>query len=125
MAELINDENLSLEISTNAAISLSLIFVSSRDEDVINTILTSLMIFGEKTLENPMALFFSVALGIQFLGEQDKCETVLETLDSIEKPLSKLAKVVVESCAYIGSGNILKINEFMSKLNKKIDPEDD
>lgn len=36
-----------------------------------------------------------------------------------------MAKVVVESCAYIGSGNILKINEFMSKLNKKVDPEDE
>ena len=50
---------------------------------------------------------------------------MLETLDSIEKPIAKLAKVVVESCAYISSGNILKINEFMSKLNTKIDPKDD
>jgi 26S proteasome regulatory subunit N1 len=34
-------------------------------------------------------------------------------LDAIEHPLAKYAKVCVQACAYIGSGNVLKIQEFL------------
>lgn len=47
LAEIINDENLPVETSACAAISLGLNFVGQMDEDSINTILSSLMAFNE------------------------------------------------------------------------------
>lgn len=69
LAEIINDENMQIEVCANAALSLSLIFVAQKDEDVINTLLSTLMMFSSETLNNPMAKFFGVALGLNFLGE--------------------------------------------------------
>lgn len=50
LAEIINDENLPVEVSACAALSLGLNFVGRKDEDSINTILSSLMAFEESTL---------------------------------------------------------------------------
>lgn len=80
LAEIINDENLPIEVSANAALSLSLIFVAQRNEDVINTILSSLMIFSPTSLNNKCAKFFGIALALNFLGEQNSIDAVKETL---------------------------------------------
>lgn len=69
LAEIINDENLPIEVCSNAALSLSLIFVAQKDEDVINTILSSLMMFSPDTLNANIANLMGVALAINFLGE--------------------------------------------------------
>ncbi len=125
LAELINDENLPIEVCVNAALSLSLIFVSNCDEDIINTILTSMMVFSKETLDKPIAKFFGVALAINFLGRQNKCEATLEALDAIEHPIASYAKIAVEVCAYIGSGNVLKIQEYLDKATKHFKEEND
>lgn len=121
LAELINDENLQIETSVSAALSLSLIFVSECDEDVINTILTSMMIFGKESLDKNFAKFFGVALAINFLGRQEQSETCIEALQSIEHPIAKYAAIAVETCAYIGSGNVLLIQKYMQKATKHYD----
>lgn len=45
LAEIINDENLAVDVSATAALSLGLNYVGQKDEDSINTILSSLMAF--------------------------------------------------------------------------------
>jgi 26S proteasome regulatory subunit N1 len=115
---IINDENLSIDVCGCAALSLALIFVADCDADVSNTILTSLMAFSKETLDKPFAKFLSVALGLNFLGQQSKSEAVLEALQSIEHPIGKFSELVVEICAYIGSGNVLKIQEYMQRASK-------
>ena len=47
LAMLINDENLPVEVSATASLGLGLNYVGQMDEDSINTILSSLMMFGE------------------------------------------------------------------------------
>ena len=46
LPEIINNENLPLEVSANAALALGLSFLKSEDEDIINVLLTSLLSFG-------------------------------------------------------------------------------
>ena len=121
----INDDTVGLEVSVNAALALSLIFISDGDEDLINTILTSLMTFPKQALDKPFAKFFGVALAINFLGQQDKCNTILEALDAVEHPIAKQIKLCVEVCAYIGSGNVLKVQEYMERATKQTDKEDE
>lgn len=99
MSEIVNDENLPVEVSACAALSLGLNFVGMKDEDSINTILSSLMAFGTETLNKKMARFYGVALGLLFLGEGQEAETLMETLDSVEHPIGKYCKSVVETCS--------------------------
>ena len=49
------------------------------------------------------------------MGRQSKCEPALETLKSVEHPIARFCEVMVEGMAYIGSGNVLKIQEFLQK----------
>jgi 26S proteasome regulatory subunit N1 len=115
---LINDENLPIEVSGCAALSLALVFIADCDEDVSNTVLTSLMAFSKESLDKPFAKFFTVALGLNFLGQQKRSEAVLEAVQSIEHPIGKFSELVIEICAYIGSGNVLKIQEYMQRASK-------
>lgn len=72
----INDQNLPIEVCACSALASSLVFVSDCDEDVSNSILTSLMEFTDDNLNKPMALMFGVALGLNFLGQQGRCSAV-------------------------------------------------
>lgn len=53
------------------------------------------------------------------MGQQSKCEPTLEMLGLCEHPIKKYFELTVESLAYIGSGNVLKVqkmsNEFASE----------
>lgn len=46
-----------------------------------------------------MARFYGVALGLLFLGQGQAAETLMETLDSVEHPIGKYSKMVVEVCS--------------------------
>ena len=96
-------------MNVNAAIAQSLVYVGAKDEDTINSIMTSLMIFPKERMDKEESILFGVALALNFLGKQEDCETVLEALDGVEHPNASHFKIIVESAAYIGSGNVLKI----------------
>jgi len=105
----------STTISTNTALALGLITVGKMNEDVINSILGTLMGRTEIQLNESMSKMYGVALGLCYLGRQSKCEPALETLKSVEHPIARFCEVMVEGMAYIGSGNVLKIQEFLQK----------
>lgn len=65
---IINDQNLPMETCVCAALSAALVHISDCDEDVSNSILTSLMEFTEENLNKPIAKLFGVAIGLNFLG---------------------------------------------------------
>jgi len=116
---LITNEGLGMDVCGLASLSLSLIFAGSCDEDVSNSVLTSLMAFSEPSLNHPFAKFFSLALGINFLGQQQKSDAVREALMSIEHAIGKFSIAVVEALSFSGSGNILKIQEYMQRISKE------
>lgn len=113
LCPIVLDEEVGVDTAAFSAVSLGLIFVSRCDEEVVNTILTSLMSRSEIELSQPIAKFFAVGLALTYLGQQEKCEAAIETLMAIEHPISEYAQVCVQAAAYIGSGNVLKIQEFL------------
>lgn len=119
LEQLINNETLPIETCVCAALSQALINVADCDEDVSNSILTSLMVFQTSTLDKPFAKFLAVALGINFLGQLNKSEAVAEALMSVEHPIGAYAQLVVEICSYIGTGNVLKIQSYMQRAAKE------
>jgi 26S proteasome regulatory subunit N1 len=62
-------EESSIEISAMAALTCGFTYVGSGDGEISNTILQSLMEWEEKDLDSEWAIFYSVALGLIFMGE--------------------------------------------------------
>jgi len=115
LTRIVTDLGIGPDTAGFAALSLGLIFVSKCDEDAINTILTVLMERPASELSQSTARFFAIGLALLFLGQQEKCDVTLETLQAIEHPLARFAEVCVQAAAYVGSGNVLKIQEFLQK----------
>lgn len=112
-------DSLPVEQSAFAALSLGLVYVGKCDDGIANAIMQTLMERKEEHLNSHWAKLFGVGLGLLFMGQQAKCEPVMETLSFIEHPIKKYFEIIVESMAYTGSGNVLKVqkmaNEFASE----------
>ena len=108
---IIIDTNYSVESSAFAALSLGLIFVGKCNEDVGNAIYQTLIERPENQLNMTVCRYFGVALGLLFLGKQEKCEAILEATRTITHPIGKYIEVCIEGCAYVGSGNVLKVQQ--------------
>jgi 26S proteasome regulatory subunit N1 len=68
----------------------------------------------EKDLENPFTRMFALGLGLLYLGQQDLAEgTLLATSVIPSKQFSEFLNLVVETCAYAGSGNVLRVQKLL------------
>lgn len=47
------------------------------------------------------------------MGQMNKCEATLEALGIIEHPIKKFIEIMIISTAYIGSGNVLKVQHMV------------
>ena len=63
----------------------------------------------ESFLNQSIAKLFGMALALLFIGKQEKCEATIEALGIVQHPISKYSEVAIESLAYIGTGNVLKV----------------
>lgn len=69
----------------------------------------------DNQLDLSVAKYFSIALGLLFLSQQETCEASLEAVKVISHPLGKFTEICVEGCAYVGSGNVLKVQEMFHR----------
>merc|ERR1712183_55788 len=67
----------------------------------------------ESELKDSQSRFFALAIGLLFLGKQDAVDATIELLETIPEPFKGFAVTLVEACAYAGTGNVLKIQEFL------------
>ena len=65
-----------------------------------------------------MARYFGLALGLIYFGQQDKCEAILETVKLVEPKFGKFVEILIEACAYAGTGNVLKIQKMLHECAK-------
>lgn len=107
------DTSLPLEESAYAALSLGLSFVGQCNEEVAGAIIQTLMERTEDQLNQPAAKYFGIGLALLYMGQQNKCEPTLETIGMIEHPIKKFMEVMITSTAYVGSGNVLKVQNMI------------
>eukprot|EP01017_Pseudomicrothorax_dubius_P046408 TRINITY_DN8170_c0_g2_i4.p1 TRINITY_DN8170_c0_g2~~TRINITY_DN8170_c0_g2_i4.p1 ORF type:complete len:750 (-),score=243.54 TRINITY_DN8170_c0_g2_i4:172-2421(-) len=113
LTPLVIDPNLSVELSAFAALSIGLIFVGRCHEDAANSILQTLSERPENQLNMTISRYFSVGLSLLFLGQQDNCEAIIDALGIINHPIKKYTETLVEACAFVGSGNVLKVQKML------------
>lgn len=101
-----------LEVSL-AGLALGMIFVGKCDDAVGGTLVQRLMESVDEELNHSHARFLCLGLGLLYLGQMEKAEAMMEAVRTIEHPISKYALLTLETAAYAGSGNVLKVQEML------------
>ncbi|KAJ6489805.1 26S proteasome regulatory subunit RPN1 [Mycena sanguinolenta] len=100
-------DDVSMEIASLATLALGFIFVRSENGEITGTILQTLMEKAERSatgLDEKWAQYMALGLGLLYLSLQGVSDTTIETLKAIEHPISKTAQIIVEACAFAGTG---------------------
>jgi len=117
------------------AIALGMIFVGSQNDEIMISIFQLLEELEAEELENDScSLFYALCLGLLYFQSEDEYETCLEIIAVVQEKAPKLHKtitVVVEACAFAGTGNVLQIQKLLNvcgehpdKPEKKKDDEE-
>ncbi len=114
-----------MEVSALAALALGFIFVGQCNDDVSGAILDALMSRSETDLNSSMVLFMALGLGLLYVGKGESTEAILEALQVIEHPVSKSVELTVLTLAYIGSGNVLQIQNLLKVIGEHLEGADE
>jgi len=111
------------EISLSA-LSLGFVHVGNCDEDVGTMLMSKLMEMNDTQLDDNMSRFLCLGLGLLYLGRTERCEAMLEAVKTIEHNRGKFAQIVLEACAYAGTGNVLQIQQMLRVCAEHISEPD-
>lgn len=103
-----------------AGLALGMIFVGSCDDNVGGTLVQRLMEATEDELGHSHARFLCLGLALLFLGQMEKADAMIEALRTIEHSISKYAVLMLETAAYAGSGNVLKVQEMLHQCTEHL-----
>jgi len=71
-----------------------------------------------------IARYFAVALGLLFLGKGETCEAILEIVKTLNHPIKNYIEVTIQSCAYVGTGNVLKVQKMINYCVEHLEEKD-
>ena len=105
----------SLSLAAVSAISLGLAYVGSGDVDVAHSLVERLMGLSEEEMATSHARLISLALGLIFMGKQGDAtlDIMNEVLKTIDPKIGRFALLVVEGCAFAGSGDVLAVQRML------------
>lgn len=106
-----------------AGLALGMIFVGKCDDTVGGTIVQRLMEASKEELDHSHSRFLCLGLALLFLGQMEKADAMIEALRTIEHKISKYAVLLLETCAYAGSGNVLKVQEMLHQCAEHLTEE--
>ncbi|WEJ96040.1 proteasome regulatory particle base subunit [Yamadazyma tenuis] len=122
---LVSDLDISVEVSSLSALALGHVFVGTCNGDITSTILQTLLERDFTQLTNKFITLMALGLGLLYMGKTEQVEDVLGTIDAIEHPISKTLKVLVNICAYAGTGNVLQIQSLLQMCTSRPKEETD
>ncbi|KAG0140497.1 hypothetical protein CROQUDRAFT_665118 [Cronartium quercuum f. sp. fusiforme G11] len=112
----VEDLSISIEISSIAALALGFIFVGSGHGDIARTILQAMMERDHEQLNSKWSRYLGLGLALLYLGQQDSTDSadaIIETLKAVDHAVGKQTLVILESCLFAGTGNVLKIQSML------------
>ncbi|RWS10820.1 26S proteasome non-ATPase regulatory subunit 2-like protein [Dinothrombium tinctorium] len=115
--------NGNLVIYSTAALSCGLVALGSANKQLLRILFHALLELDIHCLNienNFNCWFILLAMGFCFFGRSDKASAIITLLYKIpNKILREMAKVLIAACVYFGSGNMLKIQEFLQICAQK------
>lgn len=114
ISPIILDSSNTVELQAIAALAIGIIYTGTCDEDAAQSILQALMEKDDKDLEHSFTKIFGLGLGLLFLGKQDLADASIEATQIIQnQQFREFLALVIETCAYAGSGNVLKVQKML------------
>jgi len=98
--------------------------VGTCDEEVGSVIVQRLMEASDAELDLPISRFLGLALGLLFLQKMERADAMIEAVKTVEHKASLSAAVLLETCAYAGTGNVLKIQAMLHSCAEHLQEED-
>ncbi|KAJ2579514.1 proteasome regulatory particle base subunit, partial [Coemansia sp. RSA 1836] len=119
LVPLISDTDITVDLSSMAALSAGLVCIGSGNSDVSTVILQAMMERIDSELSHKLARFMALGLALLYVGTQDKYDAILETLKAITHPLGRQASVLMRVCAYAGTGNVLEVQKMLHECDNR------
>lgn len=113
------DTSLPIETSAMASLALSHTFVGTCNGDITTCIMDNLLERSAAELKTEWTRFLTLSLGLLYMGQGDQVEDILETISAIEHPITSSMEVLVNICAYTGTGDVLIIQDLLHRLTPK------
>ena len=110
-----------MEVVGVSALSLGLIAIGTGNGEVTSTLMQTLLERTDAELKETFSKFLALSIGLIYLGKGEQVEVILESLKAIPEPLQSFANILVDVCAYAGTGNVLKIQQLLSICSEHID----
>lgn len=123
ITNVLGDSNATMEVIGVSALSLGLLAIGTANGEVISTLMQILLERSEADLKDTFAKFIALAIGLVYLSKGEQVEVILESLKAIPEPLQSFASILVDVCAYAGTGNVLKIQQLLSICSEHIEAE--
>ncbi|XP_067655757.1 26S proteasome non-ATPase regulatory subunit 2-like [Haliotis asinina] len=114
----------SMEVIGMAALACGMISVGSCNGDVTSTVLQTMMERSEADLKDTYSRYLALGLALTYLGKQDSVDATLVALEVVGEPLKSMATMLVDVCAYAGTGNVLKIQHLLHICSEHDDSKD-
>jgi len=118
------DAEASGDTAALAALSLGLVFTGTADEDLAGILVQALSERADAVLSPGdssdgalLTRLMPLGLGLLFLRTQEAADAVAESLKAFvgeKSVLARVAAIALEACAYAGTGNVLKIQRFLT-----------
>lgn len=119
---ILHDPSSSSELRGLAALSCGLIAVGSANGELTSNVAQVLIEKTDLKVSDPFARFLPLALGLCYLGKQEEADAIQATLEVIEnKAFRAMSTTLVDICAYVATGNVLKIQQLLHICSENID----
>lgn len=122
LTPILHDPSSTSELRGLAALSCGLIAVGSANGEVTSNVAQVLIEKSDLKVSDPFARFLPLALGLCYLGKQEEADAIQATLEVIEnKAFRAMSTTLVDICAYVATGNVLKIQQLLHICSENID----
>jgi len=104
-----------LDVAAIASLSLGLVFAASANDDISQALMSALIERPQEALENEsLSRLICLGVGLLFLGRQLEVDLTLELAKAVPGPVGTYCTLTLETCAYAGTGNVLKVQKLLS-----------
>jgi len=125
MLPVISDSKSTMEVVGVACLSSGLIAIGTCNSEVTSVILQTMMERTAAELKEHFGRYVALGLGLTYLGKQEAVDATVETLKVVSGPFSHWARVMVDICAYAGTGNVLKVQNLLHICSEHYDTDKD
>eukprot|EP01028_Stygiella_incarcerata_P010811 TRINITY_DN580_c0_g1_i1.p1 TRINITY_DN580_c0_g1~~TRINITY_DN580_c0_g1_i1.p1 ORF type:complete len:911 (-),score=238.68 TRINITY_DN580_c0_g1_i1:1084-3702(-) len=108
------DENANIEVVSFSALAIGLVCAGSADGVLGETMFSVMLVRSEDELKQACVRYLCLGIGLLYLQAGEAAEVAMETARASSPVISEYCLLTVMTCAYMGTGNVLKMQELLS-----------